>query len=671
MLDRFTINQRLWSFFGVILLLLLAVALISWRASTEIQTQMSFVVESMQPAMQAAQGVEIQLHKTSSALNYFLKSGISSHKEVYAQSLQQLQTAITDLATMPVVMDDEEIKNQVATINTHIQKLASYKDRLILYGTSNVVNMAALELMESKLNPQILPLNQALADMVSELPAAGASAETLELYSKMQTLRYYVAQAASSLRAYIGLKSDTFLDNTSMYVKQIQELLEEMQEWTDQMSFTQQTAFEQILKISSSYFQDMFEVLQVQRSEQAYKDVYLLKTEVGPLTFETEKQINQLTATMHQHVGEANSKMVEKVVSTAWTVIVILGTGIGFFALFGWLLNSSIATKLSRAVHAMEEIASGEADLRIKLDSAGRDELSQLGGAFNRFLEKIAATIAEVAHGMAQLDTATSGLARVTSQIQSGIARQQEGSQQMVQAMEQMLHSSNEVSSRVALATTETERANTASVNGSRQVDQTTRAINSLVDEVGRATQVINELERFSNQIGSVVTTIEGIAGQTNLLALNAAIEAARAGEQGRGFAVVADEVRTLASRTQDSTTEIQSMISKLQEASKQAVAVMSQSGDQAKSTVQQAESTRQSLTEIATAVGQIRLMNQQISGATRDQNQIVGGVNTIVTQLSSVAAESGRNKAELETAAQELGQLSSHLKRLIGGFNI
>lgn len=328
-MNNLTIKQRLWGFFGLILLLLLIVSAISWRASTSIQQQMSHVVNTIQPLMQEAMALEIKLHKTSSALNYFLKSGIDSHQQIYSQNLERLLAASSQLKQHQIVSADRALREQVEAIDANIQRLASYKAQLIRYGTHMSVNMAALELMNAKLNPQLLPLTQALTDMVLLPPEEGASGSELELYAEIQQLRYYIIQAVSALRGYIGLRSEAFLANTSSYVQEVQRLLEQLDGQFDEMTFEQQLGFEKVLEISGSYFTDMFEVLQIQRSDKAYRDVYLLKTEVGPLTFETEQQLNQLVEQMERQMNQANSTMVAKVISTAWTVILFMGGGDG------------------------------------------------------------------------------------------------------------------------------------------------------------------------------------------------------------------------------------------------------------------------------------------------------------------------------------------------------
>ena len=206
---------------------------------------------------------------------------------------------------------------------------------------------------------------------------------------------------------------------------------------------------------------------------------------------------------------------------------------------------------------------------------------------------------------------------------------------------------------------------------GREVVGQAVVSINTLAGEVERAAGVIERLEKDSGQIGTVLEVIRAIAEQTNLLALNAAIEAARAGEQGRGFAVVADEVRSLASRTQQSTEEVNRIIEQLQAGTREAATVMEQSRAQASASVERASRAGESLNAIARAVGDINEMNAQIASAAEEQSAVSEEISRNVTNISEVGQQSAEGTRQLKVAAEELAGLSAHLQAMVGQFRI
>jgi len=243
--------------------------------------------------------------------------------------------------------------------------------------------------------------------------------------------------------------------------------------------------------------------------------------------------------------------------------------------------------------------------------------------------------------------------------------------EQVATAMNEMTSTVQEVSRNANQAADAAVNADNESQTGNVVVTKTVDSINSLASEVANATTVINELKDDTESISSILDVIRGIAEQTNLLALNAAIEAARAGEQGRGFAVVADEVRTLASRTQQSTTEISSMIEKLQSGANSAVTVMQDSLERTETTVEHATKAGISLTSITAAVATINDMNLQIANAAKEQTEVAEDINKNIIEINMIAEQTSSHSKDTAQTSTELSDLAKQLAGVVGQFRI
>jgi len=260
-------------------------------------------------------------------------------------------------------------------------------------------------------------------------------------------------------------------------------------------------------------------------------------------------------------------------------------------------------------------------------------------------------------------------MAAITGQASSGTARQRQETASVAEAMSGVLAAASEVQSMAQTGTDAANSAQSSAERGQTVVATTQAQIDRLADEVEQAARVIHELEQDSERIGGVLDVIRGIAEQTNLLALNAAIEAARAGEQGRGFAVVADEVRSLASRTQESTEEIHAMIESLQQASRQAVSVMASGREQARETVTHADETRQSLEEILRSISTISGTSDSIAAAAAEQHVGANEVNRTIVSINEIAEQTNQGARDLEHSSAELGEVAGRLRQLVSTF--
>ncbi|WP_421171063.1 methyl-accepting chemotaxis protein [Aeromonas dhakensis] len=326
---------------------------------------------------------------------------------------------------------------------------------------------------------------------------------------------------------------------------------------------------------------------------------------------------------------------------------------------------------LGRVAGALHDIAHGEGDLTVHINTRSKDEVGQLAESFNQFVARLHGIVSRLRDVTVEL-AAQSRAQAAGAQSRSQRVRQQQDEIVMVAtAVTEMASATQEIAGNAEFAATTSGDAVKLAVSGQSQVGQSQRSITGLADEVADASQIINELDAHAQKISGILATISGIAEQTNLLALNAAIEAARAGEQGRGFAVVADEVRVLSRRTHDSTDEIQQMIETLQQTTRRAVGGMETSRQLAGTSVEDAESANQSLARINEAIGSISDMATQIAAAAEEQTSVTSEISRNTENIRHVSQELAEQANQEAAQAAELKGLTERLEQEIGRFRL
>lgn len=320
-------------------------------------------------------------------------------------------------------------------------------------------------------------------------------------------------------------------------------------------------------------------------------------------------------------------------------------------------------------VHSLGALSKG--DLTHKLSILGKDEFAWMCWEYSQARKGFAELVKEILGNAGQLAAAAEELSAITEQSNSGVMRQKGEIGHVATAMNEMSATVSEVSKNADNAATAAQEADDRAKDGWDVVNTTVETINSLASEVQNTSNVIENLKGDSLSIGTVLDVIRDIAEQTNLLALNAAIEAARAGEQGRGFAVVADEVRTLASRTQQSTSEINDMIERLQNGANQAVSVMEMGRAKAEESVEQAAKAGEALQAITGVVDNIKNMNTQIASAAEEQTTTAEEINRNIVNISEVSEETANGSQQTANASEELARLASELQNQVNKFKV
>ncbi|GJC05996.1 methyl-accepting chemotaxis protein [Aeromonas hydrophila] len=362
---------------------------------------------------------------------------------------------------------------------------------------------------------------------------------------------------------------------------------------------------------------------------------------------------------------ERESNMRDSLQSSVLLILVILGVTLAATVVIG----NRVTRPLADAVSALNDIADGEGDLTQRLKVQSHDEIGQLATAFNRFVTRIQSVVSQVGETSNHLFSAVEKLHHLSEHYDHQMHGHSRETDQVVTAVTEMSSTAQEVAASASNAATATSDAARESDAARGVVGTAINSINRLVGEVHTASGVIEQLAQETAKIGSVVEVIRGIAEQTNLLALNAAIEAARAGEQGRGFAVVADEVRSLAGRTQQSTKEINEMLQRLQGGVKQAVDVMQASEERSQETVQEASHIATSLDSMVMAVSTINDMNIQIATAAEEQHAVSEEINKNLVAIQQIVSELTDAAVESNSTTRDLASTGDKLRKLVSQF--
>lgn len=670
-LNDLSIKIKISAGFGLMQAIIAMISVSALVSLIAVKDDVAVITTEIQPTVLLGNEFAINLEKANSALGFYLLSKEESHKQAYLDSLQTVDQIIIDLRAMPMVQGDADITEQIDSIAADVDRFKGYQERMLHLAANTGDNIPATKYTAQNLSPRAQQLLQFASGMIQSESDEEASGERREILLALGKLRYNWTSIMNGLRGYLSFRQQSALDEIGLYRESLEATLKTLKGFEDDLTLDQTDALEQFVPVKDEFFVHLEKVIDLHSSDAWRTDAHLIRTEVGPLLVDIGDKVSVLVSDLNDRIAETGEVLSGEVTATNALVTTLLIVGLMLGAMIAWGIKKVIVSPLQVALDAMADIVGGEGDLTRRLDDTNKDEIGKLANGFNMFATVVHHIIREVMGYTEQLSSSADRLSVITEETSRGADRQQTQTDEVVAAVNELAATGQEVARNTSDAAEAAQHAEDASAEGRGVVGKTIDAIESLAEEVEHAGEVIHRLESDSTAIGGVLDVIRGIAEQTNLLALNAAIEAARAGEQGRGFAVVADEVRTLASRTQESTAEIQTMIERLQSGAQEAVKVMDTSKDRATSTVEQAVQAGASLQTIAEAVTVINEMNVQIATAAEEQNAVAENINQSVVNISGITEQTAAGAQQTASASNELNELAEHLSGMVKQFKV
>ncbi|MFT5790400.1 MAG: methyl-accepting chemotaxis protein [Shewanella sp.] len=672
---KLNVATRVIGGFTVVTFLLIVLGTASWFTNNKLKTSTTLLQELSLPALESSnllsqtlsqqeKQILVAYHSPDSKAVPAIKSQFASASRTFSQELSTLTTLVSDKSDFSQVI--RKLKSSYSQFKNESENMIATHENALITQSQITNKYDAVEMAVDDSASLLLDLidMELSEDIIQQEIAATASALDSSLSGIVSTSFDLIGTTDKSKFNTISKELDYIVSDTKSRLQYVTSHWEGVVEadLIDEINVEAAKVF--ILVKGNNSLID----LKAKEIELISKASLLLSA-VDKEASNVNKQMTSLTSLIESFSKDISESAIKDIDSASIQTLILVLIAI----LVAIVVSIAVVRPLSRSLdkinHALNVLASG--DLTHKLDDSGHDEFAKLSSNCNKLVDSLRALIQGILDRSDQLAAAAEETSAITAQTTVGIQEQKSQVDQVATATTQLSSSALQVTASADEALSQIKAADDESQHMRLIADENKRTILALADEVSKAGVVINKVHADSASIGSILDVIRAIAEQTNLLALNAAIEAARAGEQGRGFAVVADEVRSLASRTQDSTQEIQQMIEVLQQGTQEAVAVMELGRSQAKSCVDKTEQANNALESISNAVHKAHDSGTHIAHAAQEQNLVSQQVSEKLEHIAAISEETSTGADQTAQSSHQVAQLAEELQASVKEFKV
>ena len=671
-LDNFSFSNKLTIGFGTILAILLVIAIVVFINVRSIINASKWVNHTYE-VIQVAETMGAAVVDMETGLRGFVITGEDNYLEPYDQGGRNFLELVTKGRKLTSdnpgqVKRWDEVRSLQETWVAEVAELAISARREVSQGeasqrrfqevSSRTVGKQIFDGIRVQLAEidQIFEGNPQGKHLVTSLTLDLVNMETGQrgylLSGKEESLEPYVGGEVSFNKNIVVLKG--LIGSTALTQDRVDRLQNSIKEWREKAADLEINARRDMNRHERT-MQDIIEMIKQGKGKRIMDSI---RAKVAEITGEEEHLIVVRSADQ-----ESSSSLTINFTVIGTIVALVSGMFISV------AVTRAVVNPINITNEAIKSFADGDLRSRLKIDT--RDEMGRLSHTFNNFGERLQANVKDITHAVTDITSSSNQMKSISDASMAGVSKQKQETETAVVAIGQLLTTVQSTSANASEASEAATKANEETQKGAAVVSEAIELVRKLADEVNSSVSMMNQLKVDSENIGKVIDVIKGIADQTNLLALNAAIEAARAGEAGRGFSVVADEVRNLSQKTQDSTTEIETLITSLQERSQASERVMDSSHKIANETVSKAMEADSSLKVINESIVSIMQQNMQIATAAEEQAAVVADINRGMDNITKIAEETSEGSVLVQDKSSDLSGLSSKLHSAISHFKV